>query len=185
MGRPALLIIDMVKDFVHGKLPVPGAKDIIPNINKLRKVFKDKGLPVIHVTDAHIPGVDKELVLWGDHAVKGSEGAEIVEELAPDDREYRVCKRRYSGFYATDLDLLLRELEVDTIIATGVATDICVQHTVADAFFRGYRVIVVSDATATLNKDYHQHALEYMRRVYGAKILSTERVVESLERGEL
>jgi nicotinamidase-related amidase len=185
MARPALLIIDMVNDFVTGKLALQAASRIIPSINKLRESFRRHNLPVIHVTDSHIKGVDRELLLWGDHALRGSAGAEVVEDLKPRDGEYRVYKRRYSGFFDTELDLLLRELEVSTLVLTGVATDICVQHTAADAFFRGYNIVVVSDATATVDEESHKRALTYMKRIYGAKVMNVNEVIQRLERGEL
>lgn len=185
MARPALLIIDMINDFVTGKLALSAANKIVPTIARLRESFHRYGLPVIHITDSHVKGVDRELTLWGDHALRGTEGADVIDPLKPRGEEFRVYKRRYSGFFGTDLDLLLRELGVSTLVLTGVATDICVQHTAADAFFRGYDLVVVSDATATTDEESHKHALAYMERVYGAKVLSADEVIQRLERGEL
>ncbi|MEM0232476.1 MAG: isochorismatase family cysteine hydrolase [Candidatus Nezhaarchaeales archaeon] len=175
MGK-ALLIIDMLNDFVYGSLKLPTAKDIIPNIKRLIDAFRTQKMPVIYVNDNHVRDVDLELKLWGQHAITGTWGSEVVEELRPQENDFVVSKRRYSGFFATDLDLLLRELNVKSLILTGVATDICVLHTAADAFFRGYEVIVVSDATASLARDRHERALNYMKEVYGAKILSTAEI---------
>ncbi len=178
----ALIIVDMLNDFANpkGKLYVPGSEDIIPNIKKLKEAFEEKGLPVIYTNDAHIPGVDKELALWGEHAVKGSWGAQVVDELKPNEKNYVIEKRRYSGFFQTGLDLLLRELGVDEVVLTGVATNVCVLHTAADAFFRGYKVTVVSDGTMSYPKEEQQKWLEYMKLIYGAKIKDAEEVIREL-----
>ena len=166
----------MLNDFVkkEGKLYVPGAENIVPNIQKLKELFKENERPVIYTNDAHILNVDKELELWGPHAVRGTWGAKVVEELEPNDDDFVVTKRRYSAFFGTDLDLLLRELGVNEVVLTGVATNVCVLHTAADAFFRGYKVTVVSDGTMSVPQEEQQRWLEYMKTVYGAKIVSTE-----------
>jgi len=178
----ALLIIDMLNDFVYGSLKVPAAKEIVPKIKKLVDLFHSCKKPVIYLRDSHVKGVDLELKLWGEHAIEGTWGSEVIEELKPQAGDFLVAKRRYSGFFATDLDLLLRELKVERLVLTGVVTDICVMHTAADAFFRGYEVIVVSDATASLTPERHERALNYMREVYGAKILSSSDVEAMLSR---
>jgi len=178
----ALLIIDMLNDFVHGSLKVPAAKDIAPKIKKLADLFRSHKKPVIYIKDSHVKGVDLELRLWGEHAIEGTWGSEVIEELRPQASDFIVAKRRYSGFFATDLDLLLRQLMVVKLVLTGVVTDICVLHTAADAFFRGYEVIVVSDATASLTPERHERALNYMKEVYGAKILSSSDVEVMISR---
>ncbi len=172
----ALLIIDMLNDFVNpkGKLYVPTSERIVPKIKELKRRFKEKGLPVIYTNDAHIRGVDKELELWGEHAVRGTWGAEVVEGLEPDEGDFVVQKRRYSAFFSTDLDLLLRELKVKEVVLTGVATNVCVLHTAADAFFRGYKVTVVRDATVAYPPESQEEWLEYMKNVYGARIANSE-----------
>jgi len=181
LAKIALLVIDMLNDFVKGKLRIAKAMEILPNVKELVEKARRGNIPVIYVNDAHTPGVDEEFKLWGEHAVKGTPGAEVVEELKPGKSDYVVEKKRYSGFFQTHLDLLLRELKVDTLILTGVATDICVLHTAADAFFRGYKVIVVRDATATLTEEEHKKALKYMEKVYGAKVISTKDALKILE----
>ncbi|ABU82383.1 cysteine hydrolase family protein [Ignicoccus hospitalis] len=180
----ALLIIDMLNDFVNpkGKLYVPKSETIIPKVKELKRAFKEAGLPVIYTNDAHLPGVDKELELWGPHAVANTWGAQVVEELAPEEGDYVVTKRRYSAFFSTDLDLLLRELGVSEVVLTGVATNVCVLHTAADAFFRGYKVTVVEDATMSVPPEEQQRWLEYMKAVYGAEVVSTARAIEALTR---
>ncbi len=178
----ALLIIDMLNDFVNkkGKLYVPKSEEIIPRINALAEAFRERGLPVIYTNDAHLPKVDKELGLWGEHAIRGTWGAQVVEELKPKEGDYVVEKRRYSAFFSTDLDLLLRELNVKEVVLTGVATNVCVLHTAADAFFRGYKVTVVEDGTMAYPPETQTEWLEYMKKVYGARIAKAEEIIAEL-----
>jgi len=180
--RAALLVIDMLNDFVKegGALRVERAERIIPKLRELLNWARERGLPVIYACDAHLKDVDAELALWGDHAIKGTWGAQVVEELRPQEGDYVVKKRRYSAFFATDLDLLLRELGVDTLILTGIVTNVCVQHTAADAYFRGYKLIIVSDCCEALTAEEHQAALEYMKRVYGAEVKTAEQLMAEL-----
>jgi nicotinamidase-related amidase len=175
--KAALLIIDMLNDFVSGSMVCESAKVVLPKICSLLGAARGKGMPVIYLCDTHYPGVDAELKLWGPHAIAGTKGAEVVKELKPAEKDYIVRKRRYSGFYGTDLDLLLRELKVDTLVLTGLDTSICVRHTAADAFFRGYSLLVPRDAVATGDSAGNEPALKYLKEIYGAEVLTTEDLV--------
>ena len=134
--KPAILVIDMLNDFVTGELRCDTAQEIIPSIQKLLNAAREHDLPVIFCNDAHLH-CDSELKKWGKHAMKGSKGAEVIPELDPTPNDYIIEKRTYSGFFETGLDLLLRDLHSDTVIITGMHTNICDRHTAADAFFRG------------------------------------------------
>jgi len=178
--RPAVLVIDMLNDFVKGSLKLPNASEVVPRIGRLLQAARQRGVPVIYVCDSHLEGVDRELEVWGPHALKDTWGAKVVDELAPAKGDFVVEKRRYSAFYATDLDLLLRELGVDTLILTGVATEICVQHTAADAFYRGFNVVVVEDCVRGGSEEAHRAGLDAMRRLYKAKVVSLEEALSLL-----
>ena len=180
--RPAIIVIDIIKDFTTGVLGSERARGIIPRVKRLLGEAREKGVPIVYVTDAHIED-DREFQLWPRHAVDGTPGAEIVEELQPQPGDYHLKKRRYSAFYATGLDALLRELGVDTVILTGLVTNICVQHTAADAFFRGYRVVVVEDCVEALSDEAHRGALRYMREIYGAEVVSSQELLNRLGGG--
>jgi len=177
--KPALLIIDMLEVFVRGRLRAEGAEEIIPVVRRLREEFHRRKLPVIYANDAHYP-FDFEVRHWGPRAIRGSNEARVVPELEPRSEDYVVYKRRYDAFFATDLDLLLRELGVDTVVLTGVATDICVLHTAAGAFYRGYHIIVVEDGVAGVTRERHRWALGYMKEVYGAEVLPSDELVKRL-----
>ena len=174
----AIIVLDMINDFVSGVLGSERAKKIVPNIQRLLGYAREKGLPVIYVTDAHLPESDREFDIWPSHAVDGTEGAKIIDALRPDGGDFHVKKRRYSGFYATGLEALLRELGVDTVVLTGLVTNICIQHTAADAFFRGYRVVVPRDCVEAPTDEAQKRSLSYMEQMYGAEITSSEELFE-------
>ena len=146
MLKTAVLVIDVLGG--EGGA-TPGLEDMASNSVKIVKAARAKGLPVVFSCDAHIPGLDKELELWGEHGIVGSDAAQPLADFDVQESDFVISKRRYDGFYQTDLDLTLRELGVDTLIAVGCDTNICVLQTLAGAYFRGYKTIVPSDATAT------------------------------------
>ncbi|ADI31431.1 cysteine hydrolase family protein [Staphylothermus hellenicus] len=177
--KPALIVIDMLEEFVHGRLKSPDAEKIVPNIKKLIDTARNNGIPVIYVADRHFP-VDHELKLWGEHALINSEESRIIKELEPTSRDYVLYKRSYSGFRDTGLDMLLRDLGIDTVFLTGIHTHICVLHTAWDAFYYGYNIYVVKDAVAAFSREDHEYALKYMEKNYGAKIVDTKEALKLL-----
>ncbi len=178
--KAALLVIDMIKEFVTGRLGGAHAQAVVPNIKRLIEAARRSGSPVVYVTDAHLEGVDHEFDVWGSHAVAGSDEAEMVPMLAPAEGDHRLYKRRYSAFYATGLDALLRELKVDPVVLTGVLTNICIQHTAADAYFRGYRVVVPTDCVNALTPEEQETSLAFMRRMYDAELTDSGKAEELL-----
>jgi nicotinamidase-related amidase len=182
--KTAVLVIDVINDFVTGALGSERAAAIVPKIHKLLSHARRLGVLVVYVTDSHLPGVDKEFEIWPRHAEKGSEGAKIVEEIRPQEGDYHIEKRRYSCFYATGLDALLRELGIDVIVLTGLVTNICIQHTAADAFFRGYRVVVPRDCVQAPTEEAQEASLRYMEEMYRAEITSSDALIEGGLQGE-
>lgn len=174
MSKKALLVIDMLNDFVKsdGALPVPDAEELVPRIKEVIDRFRAKNLPVIYVCDSHMPD-DKEFDVWGRHAVFGTKGAAVVEELSPLENEPVIRKRRFSGFYGTDLDLTLRENEIDEVVLTGVLTNICVLYTGSDAYQRGYKVTVLKDCVKSVDSSMHEFALKQLKEVVGASIIDS------------
>ena len=103
-------------------------------------------------------------------------GRRVVEQLVPDENDYFVLKPKHSGFYNTTLDLLLDHLEAKTLIITGMATDVCVLFTAADAYMRDFRVIVPRDCVAALTPAAHRAALSQMRTTIKADIVDSRRI---------
>lgn len=161
----ALLVIDMLNDFVNegGALPVPGARTLVGPINREIKKFREEGAPIIFVCDAHDED-DREFLAWPKHAIDGTKGAEVIDELDRQ-KDTVVKKKRYSAFYNTELDRILREMGVDTLVLTGVLTDICVMHTAADAAMRNYKVIVPEDCVKSITKEAHDWAIRHMKDI--------------------
>ena len=170
--KPALLVIDMIVDFTTGRLGSAAARGIVPTVRRTIHAARQAKIPVIYVQDAH-RRADPELAVWGPHAMAGSQGAATHPALIPQRGEPVVRKRALSGFFRTPLERLLRARRVDTVVLTGIATEYCVQHMAADAHFRGFRVKVVQDATAGLTPRAKRAALAYMRKTYGAEMLSS------------
>jgi len=179
--KPAILVIDLINEFVTGRLGNPRAQAVVPRVARLAEAARGKGIPVVHVTDAHLPGLDHEFEVWGSHAEAGTPEAEIVPELTPKQGDFRLLKRSYSAFYATGLDALLRELKVDRVVLTGVLTNICIQHTAADAFFRGYKITVPVDCIDALDDQTQQQSLSYMKQMYNITLTSTDQHLEELQ----
>ena len=167
----ALIVIDMVNDFVHpdGTLVVPGATEIVPNIKALLDEARNKDVNVIYVNDTHEPD-DDEFKSWPVHSVEGTEGAKVFEDITPGAGEYVVPKTRFSGFYDTDLEQILIELGTKNLVITGVVTNICVLATTLDAIMRGYNVTIPSNSVTGLNDKHHEDALEMIEVVGGTII---------------
>jgi nicotinamidase-related amidase len=178
MSTKAVVVIDMLNDFVTGSLKCDRAQKIIGPLQKLLEAARSKGVPVIYSNDCHYPGIDNELKLWGEHAIKGTEGAEVIKELKPQNGDFVIPKRRYSGFFQTDMHLLLRELGVDTLIMTGLHANMCVRHTAADGFSWGFKIIVPTDGTEAFTQEDYQGGLDYLKQVYGAEIKTVEDVIK-------
>jgi nicotinamidase-related amidase len=180
----AVIVIDMLKDFVYGPLKNERALGIIPKIQRLLDSARMYNIHVIYGNDAHL-AVDPELARWGPHAMKGTQGAEVIDELKPTDKDYVVEKRSYSAFYETGLDPLLRSLGVNRVIITGQHTHICDRHTAGDAFQRGYKIMAVSDATEAFNDKQHLDGLEYIKDIYNAEIRTVDGVIEEWKRDRI
>jgi nicotinamidase-related amidase len=171
--KKAVIVIDMLEDFVYGALKNERSHKIIPNIAKLLDYARKNGWLVVYSNDAHLPG-DPEEKVWGAHALAGSAGAEVIKELAPQKGDYILGKRTYSAFYETGLDLILREHGVEEVIITGQHTHICVRHSSADAFARNYNITIPSDCVESFTDKDHHEGLEYLKTIYKAKIIQSD-----------
>ena len=180
-SKTAILVVDMLNDFVTGALKCERGLAIVPKTAQLLKSARKNGVHVIFCNDAHIKGIDHEFKLWGEHAVAGSYGAQVIPELEQCDSDFVVPKRRYSGFFHTDLELLLKELSVDTVIMTGLHTHMCVRHTSADAYCLGYDILVASDATNSFTEEEYNYGIEYLKSIYDAKVYTVDELCALFE----
>ena len=176
LHRPAVIVADMLVDFVTGALANPPSVETIEPIARLVAVARERGWPVCYVNDAHLPG-DREEALWGQHAMAGTPGAQVIAELAPQPGDVQFAKRWYSGFHETGLDMYLRAQGVDAVILTGQHSHICVQHTAGDAFISGYRVILARDGIAAFTPEDKAAGIAYMETMYGAETADVDEIV--------
>ena len=178
----AVIVVDMQKDFCYpdGALFVgEHVKSIFEPLRRVIDSARAKKIPVIFTQDWHRRD-DSEFKIWPPHCIMNTKGAEVIDELNPQEDDYYVKKRRYSAFYGTDLDLTLRELGVKKLYITGVVTNICVLHTASDAVLRNYGVTVVRDCTTALNDYDYEYAMKHMRNVLNVEVVSSEEFLASI-----
>lgn len=179
----ALISIDYTYDFVadKGKLTAGApAQAISEAIAQVTQQAYDNGDYIFFAIDGHDEGdaFHPESNLFPPHNLRGTSGRDLYGSLGEfyqkhqeNPRVFWLDKRHYSAFSGTDLDIRLRERRVDTLVLTGVLTDICVLHTAIDAYNLGYRIEVVKSAVASLNQENHQFALNHLQNVLGAIII--------------
>ncbi len=176
LQRPAVIVADMLVDFVTGALAHPPSQEMVPDLVRLLDGARERGWLVCFVNDAHLPG-DVEERLWGAHAMAGTPGAAVIPELAPQPGDATFAKRYYSGFHETGLDMYLRQHGVETVVITGQHTHICVQHTAGDAFVSGYQVVVASDCVTAFTPEDNAAGVAYMERMYGATTMTVDDIL--------
>lgn len=171
MGKEALLVIEMLNDFIEvgAPLEVPAARKILPCVKRRIEEAREKQIPIIYICDSHREN-DEEFGKWPKHAICGTRGAEIIEELKPGKDDFIVRKRRYSAFLGTDLDLLLKELRIEKLHLVGVLTNICVFLTAVEAAMRDYEVVVYADSVAALSEQDHKFSLSQLKDVFRVRV---------------
>lgn len=169
-GKEALLVIDMLNDFVleGAPLEVPATRSMIGSIQVRIEQAREKGIPIFYLCDQHAPD-DPEFKVWPCHAVQGTKGSEVIDELAPQPGDGIIPKVSYSGFFETDLDAQLKAKGVEHLVLTGCVTNICILYTAVDAYMRGYGVTVPEECVAGLNEEDHRFALRQINDVLKAR----------------
>ncbi len=185
VGSTALINIDFQTDvFTGGSLPIIGATELLPKAKQVLIAARSAGLPIIHTKEVH----RKEMVDFGReldgaeplHYLETWPSTEIYAELAPVDREFVIVKRRYSCFFGTDLEILLRGLKVDTLVLMGTLTNVCVHYTAADAHQRDYHFHVIEDCCAGSDWDAHWAALKAMEYLQTGARISHQEYIEAM-----
>jgi ureidoacrylate peracid hydrolase len=191
--RCVLMVIDMQNDFVldGAIMQVAEAKTQLPKIKKLIGKCRELGVPVIYTiqeTDAvYCPLEVLAIPRLKDAGMrKGTNGQQVVDELAPEPDDIVIRKRRFSAFYQTDLEIILRNIRgsvnpVDAIIICGTVTNICCESTARDAFFRDYKVVFGTDICSANTPEAHMAALANME-IFGRN-MDCETIIQALERG--
>jgi len=181
--RRAVLVVDMLEDFIYGVLKCERMVPKIPNVAAVLEASREREIPVVYCNDSHKPS-DFELNRWEPHAMRGTKGAQVIRELAPRSSDHIVPKSSYSSFHETELDDVLRSLYggrgANTLVIAGVTTDCCVRHTAADAFFRRYEVEVVEDGVEAFSDAQHEVGLQYIRYWYLCGVPSAKKLLKKL-----
>lgn len=177
-GNSALLIIDAQKGFM------PTVFDSAKTLNQIEKVLiaaRKAKIPVIHTQEIHRKDhIDFGRELDGTedvHNLEGSEDVDIVDQLKPIAGEYTIMKRRYSCFFGTDLEILLKGLRVQTLVVCGFLTDVCVHYTCADAHQNDYFVRVVYDGVSGSTREAHEASLRAIKYLQTASETNAEQMM--------
>ena len=179
----ALIIVDMQNFFIDKKGGgyTEGGPPIVPNLAKLADTFRSAKRPVIYTAHGHHPsGTDYGILhwWWGDGLLEGSGEAKIIDELKPKKNERVIKKHRYSAFYDSDLETILRCMGIEDLVIGGVMTNLCCESTARDAYFRDYRVFFPADASGAICEEMHLSSL--LNLAYGfAYIPRTQEILDT------
>lgn len=172
MYKKVLIVVDMLKDFCQegGALYFPQSEGVKDYIKKRIDAYHEAGEPVIFLCDAHNKN-DKEFALFPPHAIKDTEGAELIEGLVPrEDTDIVIEKTRYSGFFNTPLEFYLETIAPQLVEVVGVCTSICVMDTVGGLANRDYTMVVDVPGVADFDDEAHEAALKRMENLYKAEL---------------
>lgn len=179
IGNPVLIVIDIQQDWAFpssesGIARMTTPEDVVAAAERLVAAARTAGVPIVFFQEAHRrSGVDFGRELDGDegpHCLEGDPGTDLWPTLLPRDGEYHIVKRRYSAFFGTDLQILLRGLRAETLVLVGGLTDVCVHYTFVDAHQHDYHVRVAQDCVIGSNADRHFAALDAMEYLqHGAR----------------
>ncbi len=187
MNKHALIVVDMVYDFIdpNGKVYYESSGELLPKVCDLIKLCREKEILIIFIQHYHRKYVfDKELTSGRrENCLEGTGGEALIPSLGYDEKtDYLVKKRRYNSFCGTDLDLILRENEIDNLIICGIKTNNCIRATVEGAYHLDYLPIVVSDCVSTNDPVVNKVHLEDIEKYLG-KVVTTTELKKYLEGG--
>lgn len=185
-ARTAVIVVDMINEFCKpgGKMVLPGYEALVGPQLSVIEAARAAGAPVVWVHDSHRRNMrrDREFIKRTPHGEEGTWATEIIDDLGARKHEIHVIKHRYSAFFQTDLDLVLKDMIVDQIVVFGVVTNICVRSTVHDAFFNGYEVVVPRDCCAATGPREQESTLYDIATHFGV-VSESPAVVAALRSG--
>ncbi len=188
----AVVVIDMQNAFVAegATYETPDARTMMPNLENIIGFARDHKMPIVWTQSDHsapfggvllkkFPTIREDKYLW-----KGEPSFDLYADMVqPRDGEYRVVKHKYDAFFETDLDSIMRNLKIKTIVIVGTATNVCCESTARSAFFRDYQVAFPSDCNATFDPAMHQASLKTIDMFFG-RVMTTEELLDEM-RNEL
>lgn len=184
LNKHALLIIDMQNYFFHKSSVLKNKENkLVENINQLIEFMSNKDLPIIHIKRIHkCDGSDRDDSMKEKdvgYCMEGTKGAEELEGLHLDVRKHHEIKKtRYSGFFRTKLEALLKKLKVDTLIIAGINTHACIRTTAFDGFQRDYKIIIPIECIASYDIVHENITLKYFEKYF--KLKSNTEIMNSI-----
>jgi nicotinamidase-related amidase len=162
--KAALIVIDMQRFFLDPASPsfTCGGLAILPNLKRVIHAFRDADRPVIFTRHVHHPDLLDAGILgwwWEGMCIEGSPDSEVHQDISPLPNEKTIFKHRYSAFYNTDLEIILRCLQVEDLVIGGVMTNMCCESTARDGYYRDYRVHFLADGTGSITEEMHLASL--------------------------
>jgi len=162
--KAALLVVDMQRYFLDPASPTftCGGLAILPMLKRLIGAFREASRPVIYTRHVHHPNrLDAGIMewWWQGMCLEGSPESEVQSDIAPMSNEKVILKHRYSAFYNTDLETVLRCLKIEDLVISGIMTNMCCESTARDAYYRDYRVFFLADGTGSINEEMHMASL--------------------------
>ena len=183
--RAALLVIDMQDFFLDPSSPTYtcGGQAILPTLKRLIETFRTANRPVIYTRHVHNPNLSDAGIMewwWEGMCLEGTPESEVHRDIAPLPDEKVILKHRYSAFYNTDLETVLRCLKIEDLVVCGIMTNLCCESTARDAYFRDYRIFFLADGTGTINEEMHLASL--LNLAFGFTLVtSTDEVIRQVE----
>lgn len=184
--KSALLVIDMQRFFLEpdSSTFTCGGLAILPTLKRLIAVFREAGRPVIFIRHVHHPDhLDAGIMgwWWEGMCLEGSPESEVHHDIAPLPKEKVILKHRYSAFYNTDLETVLRCLKIEDLVVSGIMTNMCCESTVRDAYYRDYKVFFLADGTGSINEEMHLASL--LNLAFGFAFVTTaNRIIQELQK---
>ncbi len=174
--KSALLVIDMQDFFLDPNSPtfICGGLAILRKMEKLIHIFRTANRPVIYTCHVHHPQkLDAGIMgwWWKGMCIEGTEDSKIHKRLSPRTNEKIIYKHRYSSFYNTDLETVLRCMKIQDLVISGIMTNMCCESTARDAYYRDYKTFFLADATGSINEQMHLATL--LNLAFGFSYITT------------
>jgi len=183
----AVIVIDMQNAFVAkgATYETPGARTMIPKLERILAFAREHEMPIIWTQSDHsapysgimlkkFPTIREDKYLW-----QGDPSFELYPEMAPRPGEFRVVKHKYDAFFETNLDAILRNQSIKTVVIVGTATNVCCESTARSAFFRDYCVAFPSDCYASFDDSMHQATLKTLDMFFG-RVMTTDELLQEM-----
>ena len=183
----AVIVIDMQNAFVAkgATYETPGARTMIPKLERILAFAREHEMPIIWTQSDHsapysgimlkkFPTIREDKYLW-----QGDPSFELYPEMAPRPGEFRVVKHKYDAFFETNLDAILRNQSIKTVVIVGTATNVCCESTARSAFFRDYCVAFPSDCNASFDDSMHQATLKTLDMFFG-RVMTTDELLQEM-----